>query len=93
MMTSQKNKKLITFFQIDECLEKSPCNTATHFCVNNEGSYDCLNCDKSCNGCSGDGPDLCEKCAEGYELRDGMCAGKSEFSFSFVVALLFLFFV
>lgn len=67
------------FHQIDECLEKSPCNSATHFCVNNEGSYACLYCDKSCDGCSGDGPDMCEKCAEGYELRDGMCAGKSEF--------------
>lgn len=33
-------------------------------------------CDRSCDGCTGDGPDLCEKCAEGYELRDGICSGK-----------------
>lgn len=28
---------------------------------------------------------MCEKCAQGYELRDGMCAGKSEFFISFVL--------
>lgn len=32
-------------------------------------------CDRACEGCTGDGPDLCDKCAEGYELRDGMCTG------------------
>lgn len=32
-------------------------------------------CDKSCLGCSGDGPDLCDKCADNYELRDGLCKG------------------
>lgn len=24
----------------------------------------------------GDGPDLCEKCAEGFDLRDGLCTGE-----------------
>ncbi|CAH1715246.1 unnamed protein product [Chironomus riparius] len=61
-------------FDINECMEKSPCNTKSHFCVNNEGSYACLECDKSCSGCEGDGPDMCKECAYGYELRDGMCA-------------------
>jgi protein disulfide-isomerase len=63
-------------FDIDECLEKTPCRKQNQFCVNNEGSYACLDCDKSCDGCDGDGPDMCEKCASGYELRDGMCQGE-----------------
>lgn len=37
-----------------------------------------LECDRSCDQCSGDGPDLCNKCAEGYELRNGLCTGKSK---------------
>lgn len=32
-------------------------------------------CDRSCEGCTGDGPDLCFKCADGYDLRDGLCTG------------------
>lgn len=32
-------------------------------------------CDRSCDGCTGDGPDLCDKCADGYELRNGLCTG------------------
>jgi len=65
-------------FDINECIDPDTCkDTRTEknrFCVNNEGSYSCLQCDKSCDGCDGDGPDMCEKCADGYELRDGMCA-------------------
>ncbi|XP_037052339.1 cysteine-rich with EGF-like domain protein 2 isoform X2 [Bradysia coprophila] len=58
---------------IDECATIENTCTTNQFCVNSEGSYSCLECDKSCLGCSGDGPDLCDKCADGYELRDGMC--------------------
>ncbi|XP_050077914.1 cysteine-rich with EGF-like domain protein 2 [Anopheles maculipalpis] len=61
---------------VDECIKEAPCSRQ-QFCVNNEGSYSCLECDKSCDGCSGDGPDLCDKCAAGYELRDGMCTDTS----------------
>lgn len=63
-------------FDVDECIEKSPCDGRSHFCVNNEGSYSCLECDKSCAGCDGDGPDMCVKCKDGFEFRDGMCAGE-----------------
>lgn len=83
---------------IDECSIGSHKCTKNEFCVNNDGSFECLSkknifwdafnillfknivflleCDRSCDGCTGDGPDLCEQCASGYELRDGMCAGK-----------------
>lgn len=63
-------------FDVNECVEASACPKTNEFCVNKEGSYSCLACDKSCDGCDGDGPDMCEKCADGYELRDGMCAGE-----------------
>lgn len=31
-------------------------------------------CDRACNGCTGDGPDMCNSCAEGFILRDGICS-------------------
>ncbi|XP_058818297.1 cysteine-rich with EGF-like domain protein 2 isoform X2 [Topomyia yanbarensis] len=57
---------------INECITANTC-TKHQFCVNNEGSFSCLECDKSCDGCDGDGPDMCKSCADGFELRDGMC--------------------
>nr|XP_045583789.1 cysteine-rich with EGF-like domain protein 2 isoform X3 [Procambarus clarkii] len=58
---------------VNECaFNKSPCKRS-QFCVNNEGTYTCLECDKACNGCTGDGPDMCEKCAEGHVLDKDMC--------------------
>lgn len=35
-----------------------------------------LACDKACDGCSGDGPDMCNKCAEGFKKKGNMCVGK-----------------
>lgn len=35
-------------------------------------------CDRSCNGCDGDGPDNCFACAKGYFMNDNMCQGKSD---------------
>lgn len=64
---------------LNECLiNTDPCKQ-NEFCVNNEGSFTCVACDKSCNGCSGDGPDMCDKCADGYFLMDKLCIeGKGE---------------
>ncbi|KAH8279615.1 hypothetical protein KR018_008346 [Drosophila ironensis] len=66
---------------INECLEPqqqrgSACKPQ-QFCVNNEGSFSCLECDRSCNGCDGDGPDMCRKCADGYQLKEGKCLDTS----------------
>jgi len=55
---------------IDECAVSRPC-AGNKFCVNTEGAYKCVACDKSCNGCQGDGPDTCLKCAEGYTRKGG----------------------
>ncbi|CAG2114041.1 unnamed protein product, partial [Medioppia subpectinata] len=30
-------------------------------------------CDKACDGCNGDGPDSCLKCAQNHVLKDGIC--------------------
>lgn len=59
---------------VDECVEsETPLCGKNTFCVNNEGSYKCVECDYACNGCTGDGPDMCEHCAEGYVLKDKVC--------------------
>ncbi|XP_018578048.1 cysteine-rich with EGF-like domain protein 2 [Anoplophora glabripennis] len=63
---------------VNECAaSKSPC-TPLQFCVNKEGGYRCLDCDKACAGCSGDGPDMCVHCASGYYKKDNMCTDASE---------------
>ncbi len=51
-----------------------PCS-GNRFCVNTEGAYRCVKCDKACDGCDADGPDSCSECAEGYtRQRDtGVC--------------------
>ena len=61
-------------YDINECVRSSVCNSQ-QFCVNNEGSYTCLDCDRSCEGCTGDGPDMCQKCADNYQMKDGKCSG------------------
>lgn len=59
----------------NECTTlKTPCSPL-QFCVNTEGSYRCLDCDVSCAGCTGDGPDMCKNCANGFTLVDNMCIG------------------
>lgn len=63
---------------INECAApKSPCKI-NQFCVNNEGSFRCLNCDNSCHSCTGDGPDMCKKCAKGFVMKDKMCVDQSQ---------------
>lgn len=63
---------------INECASpKSPC-TPIQFCVNNDGSYRCLDCDRSCAGCTGDGPDMCKNCASGFVKRDNICVDTNE---------------
>lgn len=58
---------------IDECVVSRPC-TKDKFCVNTEGTFRCLTCDKACAGCESDGPDNCINCAEGFmQNKDGVC--------------------
>lgn len=62
---------------INECVSDLKSCAENEFCVNNEGSFSCLSCDKACSGCHGDGPDMCDNCADDHALIDGMCIKKS----------------
>ncbi|XP_031769622.2 cysteine-rich with EGF-like domain protein 2 isoform X2 [Galleria mellonella] len=62
---------------INECDEPNKC-TKDQFCLNSIGSFACMNCDKSCNGCHGDGPDMCRKCAKGYSKKGEFCIADRE---------------
>ena len=41
-------------------------------------SFSSLECDKSCKGCDGDGPDMCFECANGYiyDEEKKLCLGE-----------------
>lgn len=58
---------------INECVTLLHACSSSQFCVNNEGSYTCLACDKACARCDGDGPDMCLECADGYIMRNHIC--------------------
>ncbi|XP_012265730.2 cysteine-rich with EGF-like domain protein 2 [Athalia rosae] len=59
---------------VNECLiENKEACSGNRFCVNTDGSFDCLECDKACDGCTGDGPDMCIKCVDGHRKKDNIC--------------------
>lgn len=62
---------------INECIVNPGACNSHQFCVNNDGSYTCLECDKACRTCNGDGPDMCDECADGYYLKDKICIDSS----------------
>ncbi|KAG8237903.1 hypothetical protein J437_LFUL017700 [Ladona fulva] len=63
---------------VNECLLREPVCQKNQFCVNSEGSYSCLDCDKACADCEGDGPDMCKTCSEGYTKSGNLCVDKAE---------------
>ncbi|KAH7986199.1 hypothetical protein HPB52_025140 [Rhipicephalus sanguineus] len=66
---------------IDECIESEEnlCEKERNtFCANTPGSYKCMMCDFACDGCTGDGPDHCVKCAKSYVLKDKTCIDNGE---------------
>lgn len=63
---------------INECASVKAVCGPLQFCVNNEGSYRCLECDRSCAGCTGDGPDMCIDCANGFMLINNMCVDSEQ---------------
>jgi len=64
---------------LDECNDSgsqdSLCKT-NEFCVNTEGSFSCVTCDKACASCDADGPDSCIDCADGFVKNDDVCVSK-----------------
>lgn len=63
---------------LNECTDIKPPCKSSQFCVNNEGSYRCLECDRACAGCTGDGPDMCMKCAKDYTLINNVCTDSDQ---------------
>ncbi|XP_041974660.1 cysteine-rich with EGF-like domain protein 2 [Aricia agestis] len=61
---------------VDECNDEKVCKP-NQFCANSVGSYKCINCHKFCNGCYGDGPDMCKKCADGHTKKGQFCLSDS----------------
>ncbi|KAF5303752.1 hypothetical protein FQA39_LY09825 [Lamprigera yunnana] len=58
---------------LNECADDKPVCKQSQFCVNTDGSYKCLECDRACMGCTGDGPDMCIKCTKGYVKVSNLC--------------------
>lgn len=63
---------------VNECAFAKPVCSPLQFCVNTDGSHNCLDCDRSCAGCTGDGPDMCIRCANGFMKVDNMCVDSSQ---------------
>ncbi|KAL4721117.1 hypothetical protein ACJJTC_009397 [Scirpophaga incertulas] len=59
-------------YDVNECDDINRC-TKDQFCLNSIGSFKCVQCDKACIGCHGDGPDMCRKCASGYSRKGEFC--------------------
>lgn len=60
---------------VDECVVKSPACSERQFCLNTNGSFSCEDCDSTCVGCTGKGPEHCKECISGYVKDEG---GKCE---------------
>ncbi|XP_057341793.1 cysteine-rich with EGF-like domain protein 2 [Microplitis mediator] len=58
---------------VNECVKSEKYCPGNQFCVNKDGGYSCLKCDRACNGCTADGPDMCTKCADDHEKKDNVC--------------------
>ncbi|KAM3926907.1 protein disulfide isomerase CRELD2 [Leptodactylus fuscus] len=63
---------------VDECAAETFQCEENQYCLNTEGSFSCERCDKSCAGCSGEGPDKCKDCTTGYILEDDKCTDVNE---------------
>jgi len=58
---------------VDECQTGKACSK-DKFCVNTEGTFKCMACDRACAGCDSDGPDNCLECAEGFQRnKNNVC--------------------
>lgn len=72
---------------VNECfMNPNPCKR-NEFCVNSDGSYTCLACDRACESCEGDGPDMCTRCAQGYTLQDNVCVDEREYGREYHISI------
>ncbi|XP_043212562.1 cysteine-rich with EGF-like domain protein 2 isoform X3 [Amphibalanus amphitrite] len=62
---------------INECLKPDTCRT-NQLCINDPGKYTCMDCDRACATCHGDGPDMCHECATGYVKKGKLCVDEAK---------------
>lgn len=72
-----------TFYSDEGCLDINECDNVdrcknNEYCINLPGSYACMKCHKACNGCYGDGLDMCRKCAIEYSKKGEFCVADRE---------------
>lgn len=65
---------------VDECAAETPPCEENQFCKNINGSYYCEECDSTCVGCTGKGPEHCKECIPGYTHKNGQCTDIDECS-------------
>lgn len=77
---------------IDECSDGSNDCAGDTYCQNKEGSFSCLKCDRTCEGCTGPSNKDCKICRVGYtkseendcqdvdecHMTEGVCSGPNE---------------
>ncbi|XP_049482524.1 protein disulfide isomerase CRELD2 isoform X4 [Panthera uncia] len=59
---------------VDECAAETPPCGDQQYCENVNGSFVCEECDSTCVGCTGKGPEQCKECVPGYTKESGQCA-------------------
>ncbi|XP_058596937.1 protein disulfide isomerase CRELD2 isoform X1 [Neofelis nebulosa] len=59
---------------VDECAAETPPCGDQQYCENVNGSFVCKECDSTCVGCTGKGPEQCKECVPGYTKESGQCA-------------------
>ncbi|XP_004610822.1 protein disulfide isomerase CRELD2 isoform X1 [Sorex araneus] len=65
---------------VDECAAETPPCNQSQYCENVSGSYTCEDCDPTCVGCTGRGPEHCRECISGYVKEGGKCTDVDECS-------------
>lgn len=55
---------------VDECSEDSNKCASESYCLNNEGSFSCPKCDRTCTGCDGPTNKDCKDCRAGYAKNE-----------------------
>uniref|UniRef100_A0A8C9KCE1 protein disulfide-isomerase n=1 Tax=Panthera tigris altaica TaxID=74533 RepID=A0A8C9KCE1_PANTA len=66
---------------VDECAAETPPCGDQQYCENVNGSFVWEGeCDSTCVGCTGKGPEQCKECVPGYTKESGQCADVDECS-------------
>ncbi|XP_046922422.1 protein disulfide isomerase CRELD2 isoform X3 [Lynx rufus] len=78
--SSLRNETHSICTDVDECAAETPPCGDQQYCENVNGSFVCEECDSTCVGCTGKGPEQCKECVPGYTKESGQCADVDECS-------------